>query len=289
MPIVLGATGHVGSAVAGALLDLGEAVTVVTRDPRRAEPLARRGASVAVADIRDVDALRAVLRRGRRAFLLMPSADPTGDPVAEERRSVEAIAAAVAGAGAGLEKVVVQSTYGAQPGEGMGDLGVLHRLEEAVDALGVPASVVRAAYYMSNWDPSLETARGEGVVHTFFPPDFPVPMVAPADVGRAAARLLTDEVGHAGVRYVEGPAVYSSADVARAFASVLGRDVRALETPRARWVDTFLALGFSSTAAASYARMTGIVLDGAYERPTAPARGLTTLGAYVAALVRSGR
>lgn len=283
MYIVLGATGHVGSSVAGALLDRGEPVTAVTRDARRAAPLARRGAAVAVADVRDADALRDVLRRGTRAFLLMPPGDPAGDSVAEERRTVAAIARAVGGAG--LEKVVVQSTYGAQPGEAIGDLGVLHELERAVAATGVRASVVRGAYYMSNWDGSLASARDAGVVHTLFPPDFTLPMVAPADLGRVAARLLTDAADDVGLHHVEGPSRYSPDDVAHAFGAALGRDVRPVETPRAEWADTFRALGFSPASAASYAAMTRVTIDGAPERPAAPERGPTTLARYVAALV----
>ena len=88
------------------------------------------------------------------------------------------------------------------------------------------------------------------------------------------------------VHYVEGPTPYTAADLARAFADALGRDVRAVETPRAGWTDAFRALGFSPAAAASYARMTEGTLDGAYGRPAAPERGSTTLAAYVAALVR---
>ena len=110
--------------------------------------------------------------------------------------------------GTQLNKVVVQSTYGAQPGEGIGDLGVLYEFEQAVAALGVRASVIRAAYYMSNWHSALGTARGEGVVHTFFPSECALPMVAPFDLGRVAARLLAEEVDHTGVRYVEGPTTY---------------------------------------------------------------------------------
>jgi uncharacterized protein YbjT (DUF2867 family) len=284
MHIVLGATGHVGSAVATTLLDKGEPVTVVTRDARRAERFTRRGAVAAVADVYDTGALRAVLRRGRTAFLLMPPADPSTDTVAEDRRTVAAIVRAVEGAD--LQKVVVQSTEGAQPGEGLGDLSVLYEFEQAVAALDVPASVVRAAYYMSNWDSALAGARDEGVVQTFFPPDFALPMVAPADVGHAAARLLVEEVDHAGVRYVDGPEPYSAADVARAFAAALGRDVRAVEIPRSEWIATFQSFGFSPAAAASYARMTALTLDGA-ERPETPERGPTTLLEYVTGLVRA--
>lgn len=281
MHIIFGATGHVGSAVAQALLERREPVTVVTRDAARAEPFTRRGAVAAVADIHDTEAMRAVLRQGHSALLLMPPADPSTDSVAEERRTVASIARAVAGST--LQKVVVQSTYGAQPGEGIGDLGVLYEFEQAILAHGFPTSIVRAAYYMSNWDAALATARDEGVVHTFLPSDFRLPMVAPEDLGRAAARLLTEDAAHTGVRYVEGPMPYSAADVARAFAQALGRDVRAVDTPRSTWVETFQKLGFSAAAAASYARMTEVTLD-RLEQPDAPERGRTTLDEYIARL-----
>jgi uncharacterized protein YbjT (DUF2867 family) len=203
--------------------------------------------------------------------------------VAEERRTVATIVQALDGVN--LQKVVVQSTYGAQPGEGLGDLGVLYEFEQGVRAAGLRTSVIRAAYYMSNWDAALDTARDEGVVQTFLPAGFALPMVAPADLGRVAARLLTEEADHAGVRYVEGPEPYSAEDVARAFAHALARDVRVAETPRAGWVDAFRALGFSPAAATSYARMTGATLDN-LARPASPERGPTTLTDYIAALVR---
>jgi uncharacterized protein YbjT (DUF2867 family) len=282
MYIVLGVTGHVGSVVASFFLDRGAAVTVVTRDRQRAAAHTRRGAIAAVTDIHDVEVLRGILRTGRRAFLLMPPADPATDTVAVERRSVAAIARAVEGSG--LEKVVVQSTYGAQPGDGLGDLGVLHELEQAVAATGVATTVVRGAYYMSNWDAALPTARDDGTVSTFFPVDLALPMVAPQDLGREAARLLTDEAEPTGVRHVEGPSPYTPRDVARAFAAVLGREVTAVETPRSAWGETLQGIGFSPAAAASYARMMAITVDGRYERPARPTRGPTSLIDYVTAL-----
>ncbi|HYD55070.1 MAG TPA: NmrA family NAD(P)-binding protein [Gemmatimonadaceae bacterium] len=287
MHVVLGATGHVGAAVADALLDRGLPVTVVTRDRRRALPFTQRGAAVAELDLRDVDGLRRLLAGARRAFLLNPPADPTGDPVADERRTARAIVQAVSGAA--LEKVVVQSTYGARPGEAIGDLGVLHELEEAIAALRVPASVVRGAYFMSNWDASLDDARERGRVEGFLPTDLRLPMVAPRDLGVVAARLLLDE-GHRGVLHVEGPARYTPADVARAFAAALGREVTASAIPRARWRETMLAVGFSPAAADSFANMTAVTVDEPWEPPAPPERGPTSLEDHVRALFagRSG-
>src|SRR5688572_27166761 len=159
MHIILGGTGHVGSALTQVLLDQHQPVTVVTHRPEARAELEAKGAKVAVADIHDSDALRDVLRRGTRAFLLNPNADPSTDTVAEERRTVKSILNAVRGAG--LEKVVAQSTGGARPGDGEGDFNVLYELEQGLAELSVPTAVIRGAYYMSNWDTALETARSE--------------------------------------------------------------------------------------------------------------------------------
>lgn len=283
MHIILGGTGHVGSALTQTLLARNQPVTVVTHRPEARAQLEARGARVAVADVHDPDALRSVLRRGKRAFLLNPPADPSTDTVAEERRTVQSIVDAARGAG--LEKIVAQSTGGARPGDGEGDLNVLYELEQGLEALPVPTAVIRGAYYMSNWDAALETARSEGVVHTLYPAGFVLPMVAPADLGRAAARLITAPPGESGVHEVEGPQRYTPADVADAFAKALGRPVKAVVTPREKWEDLFKALGFSDPAAASYAAMTAATLDGKFADPSKVERGKTTLQEYISALV----
>jgi uncharacterized protein YbjT (DUF2867 family) len=282
MHIILGATGHVGSAAADTLLDRGEPVTIVTHDPAKDAPWRARGAEVAVVDVHDSAALNAVFRAGTTAFLLNPPADVSIDTDVEEHATAASIAAALAGSG--LSKVVVESTYGAQPGERCGDLNILYDFERAVQAQGIPADINRAAYYFSNWDAALETARDEGVVHTMLPADLKIPMVAPRDLGRAAADLLMRE-GTSGLHHVEGPELYSPADVAAAFADALGRPVRAAVTPRDEWEQAFRDMGFSPEAAQSYTRMTEVSMDEGFTTPDNPVRGSTTLRAYVEALV----
>lgn len=283
MHIILGATGHVGSALAQALLARNEPVTVVTRDAGKTGALRNKGAHVAQVDVFDTPALHRVLQGGQRIFVLNPPAPPSTDTVAEEHRSLRAIVAALEGCRP--EKIVAESTYGAQPGEGIGDLGVLYDMEQALRAMPAPLSVIRAAYYMSNWDASLKTARDEGKVHTMYPPDFTLPMVAPHDLGEFAARLMLGPAEASGLYFVEGPARYSSADVAAAFAEALGRPVEAVQTPQAQWVAAFEALGFSQAAARSYAAMTRLTLE-AKEEPERPERGAISLRDYITALVR---
>ena len=286
MYIILGGTGHVGSATAFALLREGAPVTVVTRDRDHARALERAGATVAVGDVHHVDAVRAILRTGRRALLLNPPANVKGDSDIEERRTASAIVEAVRGAG--LEKVVAVSTYGAQPGERLGDLNVLFDFEEGLRAQAVPVAINRGAYYFSNWTAQIEAVRKGGKLQSFFPADFKLPMVAPVDLGKAAARRLTEPVEAAGTYHVEGPSRYSAQDVADAFAAALKRPVEVDVVPRAQWEAAFKAIGFSAAAAHSYARMTAATLDEHYEMPGEPERGIVTLQAFVNESIAGG-
>lgn len=278
MFVVMGATGHVGGSVARAVLVAGQAVTVITRSEAKAQFWREQGAEAAVLDVRDVPALAAVFQKARRAFVLNPPASPALNTDAEERRSMQAILRALQGAG--LEKIVLQSTYGAQPGAHSGDLGVLYEFEEGARTLETPLCVVRAAYYMSNWTMGIEAVKSTGILETMLPATQSVPMVAPQDVGAVAAQALMAPVAETGVYSVEGPAWYSPADVAQALAAVLGRSVRVASLARADWLAAYCRAGFSEEAARSYAHMTDIFISQAYESPANPLKGATDLYTY---------
>ncbi|GCA50158.1 NmrA family NAD(P)-binding protein (plasmid) [Sinorhizobium meliloti] len=284
MYIIVGGTGHVGSAVSKTLLDEGEAVTVITRDSEKADAWRQRGAEVAVADVHDVRSLREIFRHGKRAFLLNPNADVSSDTDRAERETVRCLLAAIDGSG--LEKVVAESTMGAQPGEELGDLNVLYELEVGLRNQPIPASVVRAAYYYSNWDTMVEPVTKDGVLSTMLPADLTLPMVAPEDLGRVAARLLQEPIERFGTHPVEGPKRCSPNDVAAAFAAALNRAVRVDVIPREKWEDAYRSLGFSDAAAHSYARMTALTADGP-EYPENSIRGSIPLQTYIGGLVRN--
>lgn len=282
MYVILGGTGQVGSATARALLDEGQEITVVTRDESHGEELKRAGAKIAGADIRDVDALRSVFQTGKRAFLLNPPADPSADTDKEERENVAAIIAALEGSG--LKKVVAASTYGAFEGERCGDLTVLHEFEQALKGQLIPAAINRAGYYMSNWAGMAEPVQENGTLPSFFPADLSVPMVAPADLGKAAARRLMSGTDDVGIEHIEGPERYTVNDVAAAFAEAMDRKVEVQETPRDALEDTFRKFGFSDEAAASYACMTRRMIDGETIPKGGPTLGNVSLKDYLASV-----
>ena len=283
MYIVMGATGHVGSAVAETLLAMGEPVGIITHDPEHADSWRDTKAEMIEADVNDVPSLRAALLRGRRAFLLNPPADIKTDTDRVERSTIANILDALSDSG--LEKIVAESTAGAQPGDRIGDLNVLWEFEEGLRSQPIPAAINRAPYYFSNWDEQLGSIRETGKLHTMYPADLALPMAAPRDLGKAAADRLLSPAAEAGVRYVEGPDRYSSTDVAQAFAEALGRAVEVVVTPREQWEAAYRKLGFSEPAANSYARMTEVSLDSGFDYDGRAIRGATTLDEYIRQLV----
>ena len=217
-----------------------------------------------------------------RVFALNPPGSITADPDADENRTADAIVEALDTAQ--VERVVALSTYGAQPGHHIGDLGTLHRFEELLQALSAPVAIVRASYLYSNWDGAAETARSRGEVAVMLDPDKPMPMVAPADVGNEAARLLTLDEPQQGVSYIEGPHRYTPQDVAKVFTTLLHTPVVTVRTPPDQWKSTFLAGGFSAAAADSFTRLTTLTNREPWELDVPPVRGSTTLQAYISAL-----
>jgi uncharacterized protein YbjT (DUF2867 family) len=141
---------------------------------------------------------------------------------------------------------------------------------------------------MSNWDELLDAA-GDGVLPTMIPADMKIPMVAPADLGKAAVRHLLEPPRDQDVHYVEGPERYSPQDVAKAFATALGNSVKVEVIPRDQWIAAYRTLGFSDAAAESYARMTAVSVDSGFAMLEPFERGETTLDEYVGGLVAKSR
>lgn len=287
MYIILGATGHVGSAVAKNLLQANQPVTIITHDEAKRAEWEALGATVAVVDIYDTEKLLEVFNTGTRLFLLHPPAPISTDTVTEEKKTLTSILTALEGSS--IEKVVAESTYGAREGEGIGDSGILYHMEEQLKRIGIPHSIIRAAYYMSNWDMSIESAQKEGKVYSFYPPNFSLPMVAPADLGKVAARLLQESVAQTGLHWVEGPKQYTINDVAIAFSAAIGKPVAAVQIPKDKWLTTMQQdMGFSEPAAKSMAAMTELTIQD-LATPDNPVRGEITLEEYIKEVVEGSK
>ena len=237
---VMGVTGKVGGAAAGALLEAGAPVRAIVRDAAKGEAWSPQ-ADVALADIHDTAALAAAFAGCEGVFAMLPPMFDPSPGFPEAAAMISGLKAALLQAAPG--RIVVLSTIGAEATQ-PNLLNQLGMLEQALADLPMPVTFLRAAWFIENaaWD--MAPARDEGVIRSYLQPlDRPVPMISSEDVGRTAAALLqTLWTGHRVVE-LEGAERVSPLDLAQAFAEALGRPVRAEVVPRSEWETIFRAEG----------------------------------------------
>ncbi|MGI4745648.1 MAG: NmrA family NAD(P)-binding protein [Janthinobacterium lividum] len=244
MYAITGITGQVGGVVADRLLAAGLPVRAVARDPGKAAAWTARGCELAVADMADHNALTRAFTNVEGVFILIP---PIFDPAPgfpEARAVIAAVKAALAAARP--TRVVCLSTIGAQASN-PNLLGQLSLMEHELGTLDLPIAFVRAAWFMENASWDIASAKANGVVPSFLQPlDRAIPMIATADIGATAARLLGEIWVGRRIVELQGPAPVSPNQLARTLGDVLGLPVSAQVVPRSDWHDIFRGQGMSN-------------------------------------------
>ncbi|MFJ3327773.1 NAD(P)H-binding protein [Streptomyces griseus] len=219
--LVTGATGTVGRRVVEQLLERGEHVRALTRDPARAELPA--GVDVVRGDLTDPASLEPALD-GVTGLHLITFGGGLFAPL-ETGEEILGLARE-----AGVRRVTVLHGGGGTP------------MESAVRASGFAWTVVMPVEFMANaleWAPGI---RSEGVVREPFV-DRLSAMVHESDIGAVAAVALTED-GHGGQEYlVTGPQVLTVRDKAAAVGAARGADVELVELTEEQALESWRGQG----------------------------------------------
>lgn len=286
MYAICGITGNVGRAVARALLNRGEPIRAVVRDPAKGGAWASRGAEVAAADLADPRALTAAFDGVSAAFVLNPPAYREPDLFAQAREI--ALATRKAAIDSGVRRLVVLSSIGAHLPTGTGNVGTNRIFDETLSDTAASVVFVRPAYFMQNWAWVAAVASEAGILPSFLAPvERAIPMVSADDVGETVA----EEMCAAGspersIVELEGPAPASPADAASAFARALGRPVAAVPVPESEWPARLAASQFSPRTIEAWVELFRAFNSGwiQFERPDGTRHGRTSIGDAVAAM-----
>jgi NAD(P)H dehydrogenase (quinone) len=244
MYAITGITGQVGSAVARELLDSGQKIRAVARDPAKVSAWATRGAQIAVAEMADSTALTKAFEDTEGVFVLLPPVFDPSPGFTEARAYVAAVKTALIAASPA--RVVCLSTIGAQATQ-PNLLNQLAIMEQQLADLNRPVAFLRPAWFIENaaWD--VAPARENGIVPSFLQPlDKPFPMVATADIGHLAARTLQETWQGRRVIELEGPCRVTPNDIATAFSAALQRPVRMQVVARDAWEALFRSQGMKN-------------------------------------------
>jgi len=255
----------------------------VVRDPAKGTAWAERGCEIAHAEMEEATQLAAAFTGAEAVFILPPSEFDPEPGYPEARRVIDALVSGLAAARP--NRVLCLSTIGADaPHDNLLTQRTL--LEQALRGLDIPVTFLRPAWFMENAQGDLASARDEGILHSFLQPaDRIFPMVATRDIGALAAELIRQDWTGERIVELEGAARVSPKDLARAFAAVLGREVRVEIVPRASWEALFRAQGMRNPG--PRIRMLDGFNEGwiAFQEDSHPVRkGTTTLIEVVAEL-----
>jgi uncharacterized protein YbjT (DUF2867 family) len=239
--LVTGATGTIGSLVVQRLAQQGAAVKALVRQAGKAKLPA--GVAEVVGDLTDVASVRHALSGVRTLFLLNAL---TPDEV------TQALQALSLAREAGVERIVYLSVIHADLFTDVPHFTGKHAVERMIESLGLPATVLRPAYFMQNDVQLRPVIEGYGV--------FPMPigsqgvhMVDAHDIADVAALelLRRDRAAEALPRLtldVAGPQALTGDAAAAVWSQALkrtigygGDDLQAFEAQMAQAVPPWMA------------------------------------------------
>ena len=257
MILVTGATGKVGAEVVRALQAAKAPFRAALRSPGKAE-----GYEAVAFDLDRPETFGPALAGIDRLFLLSSGGTEREIPVVEAAKK------------AGVFHVVKLSVWKAQE-EGFA-FGRHHRqVEKRIEASGLAWTFLRPNGFMQNFSTSqAPTIRAQGAF--YFPFDFSHSIVDARDIGAAAARVLTEETGHAGKAYpLSGPENLSNRQIAERLTAAVGKTIQFVEVPENAFRGALVEAGVPGQYADDYLDLLRYYRTGADEGITPDVEKLT--------------
>lgn len=251
---ITGSLGNIGRHLVDILIKQGHEVSVISSSSERASEIEHLGAKALIGSIFDVPFLTASFSGVDAAFLMTPP-NLGGQHIVENTANAgKAYATAIKSAG--LKKIVMLSSVGADFDAGTGPIRGLHQIEEIYKALrDVHITFLRAGYFYTNFYNDIPLIKKAGIEGSNFPAEIKIPLVDPLDIATAAADALQNsEVGHH-VRYIVSDYV-SGAEIAHTLGAAIGNpNLPWIEFTDEQALDGMLKAGLPTEIASLYVEM----------------------------------
>jgi uncharacterized protein YbjT (DUF2867 family) len=227
--LVSGATGQQGGALARVLLERGHGVRAFVRRPDspEAKELERLGAELARGDFDEPSTLEDAAR-GTDALFIVATPFEAGMEAETRHR----IAAADAAKAAGVSHLLYSSVANADRNTGIPHFESKRKVEEHIEGLGIPYTIVAPVYFMDNllapWTlPQLK----EGRLPMALPSSRPLQQITPSDIAAFTALVLEHPEEFVDRRVDIASDELSGEEVAEILSGVTGREIHYVELP----------------------------------------------------------
>ncbi|MFG2660184.1 NmrA/HSCARG family protein [Streptomyces sp. NPDC048425] len=265
--VVTGATGRQGGATARALRSRGWEVRALVRDTDKPEALALKEAGVVLVhgDLEDAASLDAAMAGAYGVFSVQTFTGPDG--FTGEMRQGKAVAEAAARAG--VAHFVYSSVDGAdRPGQ-VQHFASKGEVERHIDALGLPATILRPTFFITNFEHlGPQWVDGELVFTLALDLRTRLQMITPSDIGTLAADAFDSPADYLGRTIEIAGDELTGPQMADVFARAADRPVRFVSQPieeirahseeMAAMFDWFNTVGFRADLAALRAGRTSL-------------------------------
>lgn len=217
--LITGSTGTIGTALIDQLQGQGVEIRALTRSPEKAQ--FPQGVLPVQGDLADVDALRAALQGVSTLFLLAPN-------VPDEL--TQAMLALTVAHEAGVRGIVYLSVFKGEEYADVPHFAGKFTVEQMIAALGLPATILRPAYFMQNDLRMKQALLGPGIYGMPLGSKG-VSLVDIRDIAEAAAaELLRRERSPSPlpreIYTLAGPDALTGPDLAAIWSEALGRSIR---------------------------------------------------------------
>jgi uncharacterized protein YbjT (DUF2867 family) len=231
MILVAGGTGRLGTQVVRLLVDGSQDVRVLTRDPARTGHLPGTVQTLA-GDLRDPATIAAAVQGCATVVSAVHGFAGPGRPSPEaiDRDANRGLIQAAAAAGVG--HMVLVSVLGAAPDHPMSLHRAKHAAEQALQAAGVPWTIIRPTAYLETWIGIIGAKlpdKGQALV--FGPGRNPINFVSAGDVAAVVDLAVNGRSLHGQVVEVAGPENLSFTQLAERLIAVSGRPGRTRHIP----------------------------------------------------------
>ncbi len=273
MILVTGATGQLGKLVVAALIKTvpADSIIAAVRNVEKAQDLVELGVQVRQADYNDPTSWDAALQSVKKVLLI--SSSEIGSRTQQHRTVIDAAKRS------GVELLVYTSILHADTSV----LGIAdeHReTEDAIQASGLPFTILRNSWYTENYTLGIPAALSLGAVYGCAG-DGLISSAARADYAEAAAVVLTTANHEGKVYELAGDSAYTLTEFASMLSELTGKSINYVNLPEAVYKKALLDAGLPEQLAELLANSdTGVSKGALFEegkqlsqlisRPTTP-------------------
>jgi uncharacterized protein YbjT (DUF2867 family) len=270
MIVITAPTGNIGHRLLDDLLERGQRVRTIARDPARLSSEAVEHVEVVPGSHGDVDITNEAFAGADSVFWLVPP-DSTAESVMDHylgftRSACDAITSRR------VKRVVGVSTLGHGITENAGQLSAALAADRLIQSTGVSYRALQMPFFMENLLHQVEAIQRQGAFFLANSADRTLLTVATRDVAASAAKLLLDDTwsGHGGVPVV-GPDDLSPDGMAQVISEVLERPIRFQQITTQDYKATLMQYGMSDPWAQGLVDIVTAQEAGAYDdEPRAP-------------------